>query len=48
MTVALPRLVGGCGVIDTFPLSLGEPEATQLRASAGVIRAALDDLDASP
>jgi L-lactate dehydrogenase len=48
VTVALPRLVGGCGVIETFPLPLSEPEQVQLRASAGVIRAALDDLDAAP
>jgi L-lactate dehydrogenase len=48
VTVALPRLVGGCGVIETFPLPLSESEQAQLRASAGVIRAALDDLDAAP
>ena len=44
VTVALPRLVGGTGVIETFPLPLSELEQTQLRASAGVIRAALDGL----
>jgi L-lactate dehydrogenase len=46
VTVALPRLVGGAGVIETFPLPLSESEQTQLRASAGVIRTALDELDA--
>src|SRR5215470_14535566 len=45
VTVALPRLVGGSGVIDTFPLPLNGTEQTQLRASAGVIRQALDELD---
>lgn len=45
VTVALPRLVGGAGVIATFPLPLSETEQAQLRASAGVIRHALDDLD---
>jgi L-lactate dehydrogenase len=45
VTVALPRLVGGSGVIETFPLPLSEGEQTQLRASAGVIRQALDELD---
>lgn len=45
VTVALPRLVGGRGVIDTFPLPLGATEQDQLRASAGVIRKALDELD---
>ncbi len=47
VTVALPRLVGGSGVIETFPLPLSESEQTQLRASAGVIRTALDELDAA-
>jgi L-lactate dehydrogenase len=44
VTVSLPRLVGGSGVIETFPLPLTEPERAQLRASAGVIRQALDEL----
>ncbi|HVK09384.1 MAG TPA: L-lactate dehydrogenase [Gemmataceae bacterium] len=48
VTVALPRLVGGRGVMETFPLPLSEVEQGQLRASAGIIRAALDDLDANP
>ncbi len=45
VTVALPRLVGGSGVIETFPLPLTELEETQLRHSAGVIRQALDELE---
>ena len=45
VTVALPRLVGGAGVIETFPLPLSESEQAQLRASAGVIRSALDELE---
>jgi L-lactate dehydrogenase len=45
VTVALPRLVGGAGVIETFPLPLSQPEQAQLRASAEVIRGALDELD---
>lgn len=44
VTVALPRLVGGSGVIETFPLPLSESEQSQLRASAAVIRQALDEL----
>lgn len=48
VTVALPRLVGGCGVIETFPLPLGDAEQAQLRASAGVIRQALDELEGRP
>jgi L-lactate dehydrogenase len=45
VTVALPRVVGGAGVIATFPLPLSATEQTQLRASATVIRQALDELD---
>jgi L-lactate dehydrogenase len=44
-TVSLPRLVGGHGVLAAFPLPLNELETTQLRASASVIRQALDELD---
>ena len=47
VTVSLPRLVGGTGVAETFPLPLAGDELAQLRASAAVIRAALDELDAS-
>src|SRR6185295_10603903 len=42
VTVALPRLIGGCGVIETFPLPLDDQEADQLRQSAEVIRHTLD------
>src|SRR5262249_19133303 len=41
VTVSLPRLVGGQGVIETFPLPLDQKETAGLRASAGVIRTAL-------
>lgn len=44
VTVALPRLVGGAGVIETFPLPLNETEQGQLRQSASIIRQALDEL----
>ena len=47
VTVSLPRLVGGSGVLDTFPLPLSPTEEDQLRASARVIRSALDALDQS-
>jgi L-lactate dehydrogenase len=45
VTVALPRLVGGAGVLETFPQPLNATEQTQLRMSARVIRDALDELD---
>jgi L-lactate dehydrogenase len=48
VSVALPRLVGGEGVIETFALPLSEIEQSQLRASATVIRTALDELGTNP
>jgi len=45
VTLSLPRLVGGGGVLDTFPLPLNPTEQEQLHASAAVIRQALDKLD---
>ena len=44
VTVSKPRLVGGQGVLETFPLPLNDAESAGLRASASVIRAALDEL----
>lgn len=48
VTVALPRVVGGQGVLETFPLPLRPEEMTKLRDSARVIRQALDELGANP
>lgn len=45
VTVSLPSLVGGRGVIETFPQPLTAAEATELHASAAIIRAAITDLD---
>ena len=44
VTVSLPRLVGGQGVMETFPLPLDQEETVRLRDSARVIRQALDEL----
>jgi L-lactate dehydrogenase len=44
VTQSLPRLVGGSGVLETFPLPLSEKETAELRHSARVIRQALDEL----
>jgi L-lactate dehydrogenase len=44
VTVALPRMVGGAGVLETFPLPLNQQETELLKHSAGVIRQALDGL----
>jgi L-lactate dehydrogenase len=45
VTVALPRLVGGVGVLETFPLPLADEESQLLRRSAQLIRDALSELD---
>ena len=45
VTAALPHLVGGEGVIDTFPLPLDPEEQDLLRASALVVRQAIAELD---
>lgn len=44
VTVALPRLLGGQGVLETFPLPISDAETKALQKSAGVVRAALDEL----
>lgn len=44
VTVSLPRLVGGQGVLETFPQPLNAEETSLLQASAKVIRQALDEL----
>lgn len=47
VTVSLPRLVGGAGVLETLPLGLAPDEEQALARSAAVVRAAIDGLDAS-
>ncbi len=44
VTVSLPRLIGGAGVLDTIPLPMTAAEHAALAASARVIRAAIDKL----
>ncbi len=41
VTVALPRLVGGQGVLDAFPLPLSDFEHEKLRQSAQTVRDAI-------
>jgi len=47
VTLALPHLVGGEGVLATIPLALDEAEREGLRRSAGVLRKAIASLKAS-
>jgi L-lactate dehydrogenase len=46
VSVSLPHLVSGEGVVETFPLPLSAGEESALRISAQVIRTAIDELDA--
>ncbi|MEJ2558366.1 MAG: L-lactate dehydrogenase [Anaerolineae bacterium] len=46
VTVSLPHLVGGKGILTTFPLPLSEGELAALAASAQVIRDAIDAMEA--
>jgi L-lactate dehydrogenase len=45
VTVSLPSLVGGKGILETFPQPLDPEEEKALHASAAVIRQAIDELD---
>jgi L-lactate dehydrogenase len=44
VTVSLPSLVGGEGIVKTFFPNLNEKETEALRASARVVRSVIDDL----
>jgi L-lactate dehydrogenase len=44
VTLALPHLVGGEGVLATIPLALADPERDGLRRSAGILRNAVASL----
>lgn len=45
VTLALPRLVGGDGVMATIPLALADAEQAALRRSAGILRDAVSSLE---
>jgi len=45
VTVSLPRLVGGDGVLETYHLTLNDGERDALAHSAGTIRGLIDQLD---
>jgi L-lactate dehydrogenase len=45
VTVSLPHLLGGAGILASFPLSLNQEETTKLQASAEVICSAIASLD---
>lgn len=47
VTVALPNLVGGSGVISTCLFELSDEEYDGLRSSAQIVRSAIESLDAA-
>jgi L-lactate dehydrogenase len=46
VTISLPHLVGGDGVLASFPPSLDSEEQAKLQASAGIVSRAIAELDA--
>ncbi len=46
VTISVPKLMGGEGVLDAFPLPLNPHEQELLHKSAALIRKTIDDLDA--
>jgi L-lactate dehydrogenase len=46
VTLALPHLVGGAGVLAPIPMSLDATERAELRRSAGILRDAIDSVTA--
>lgn len=46
VTVSLPRLLGGDGILETYQLPLNPDEQTALQKSAALIRGYIDDLEA--
>lgn len=45
VTLSLPHIVGGQGVLGTLPLPLSPAEETALQASAKIIRTAIDEVE---
>jgi len=45
VTVSLPNLVGGDGILKTFSPNLNETETIALRASAQIVRSVIDELE---
>jgi L-lactate dehydrogenase len=47
VSVSLPRLVGGQGIISTFPLPLSEEERATLNKSAETVKKAIEEVEKS-
>jgi L-lactate dehydrogenase len=46
VSVSLPHLIGGEGILDTFPLALDDIEQALLKKSAGIVADAIRSLKA--
>jgi L-lactate dehydrogenase len=46
VTISLPHLIGGEGVLASFPLPLSDSEEAELQASAQIVCDAIEELDA--
>jgi L-lactate dehydrogenase len=46
VTISLPRLVGGDGILATFPPPLDRQESLSLKKSAEIVKSAIEGLDA--
>lgn len=44
VTVSLPRLVGGQGILSTFPQPISQQEWSDLQASARIVKGAIEEL----
>ncbi len=44
VTVAMPHMIGGAGILGSFPLPLNDDEQDELHQSATIIRSLIDDL----
>ena len=47
VSVSLPRLVGGQGIISTFPLPMSEGEKAALKESAESVKKAIEEVEKS-
>jgi L-lactate dehydrogenase len=45
VTVALPRLLSGQGVVERLPLPINGAEMMKLQRSASIVRSAIDTLE---
>ena len=45
ISISLPNLVGGSGIIETLPISLDSEDSTKQRTSAEILKGEIEKLD---